>query len=254
MSEYDIDSQPEKTTDQGSNQDNLVANALEAYSADENGKVVIPENTPEYVATALNIEQRRRDVNASFGRSESENQRLAAENEALKAEMAKLAKPSGLSADQQAELDDLRYSDVDAWFEKKRDYEAQNSKAVNGVVENAISEANKTATVKVQEQVTLSRDEAIATMLNQHNAANPSQPITQEMLGLNVPPILVQQFAGGELDGPQFMAQVSKFIYADRVVKKEDVLDQPDLGNAPSMQAPTDSAKTQSLAEIYAGI
>lgn len=254
MSEYDIDSQPIKPTDKGGDQPNLVAQALEMYSVDEKGKVVIPEGTPDFVVTALNTEKRRRDVNSSFGKSQTDNNRLTAENDALKAEMAKLVKPEGFSVEQAAELETLRYSDVDAWYEKKREFETKNSKVVSSVVDEAISAAKATATVQVDQQATVSRDEAIAAMLTAHNAANPEHPITTDMLALNVPPILVKQFASGDLDAPGFMAQVSKFIYADRVVKKEATLDQPNLSKAAHSQAPSDSAKTQSMESLYAGI
>ena len=237
-----------------SHQEDAVAQALEVYSADENGKVVIPEGTPGYVATALKVEQRRRNANSAYSKADAEAKRLKAENEALKAKMADVAKPTGFSAEEIAELNELKVLDPDAYFDRRTELERAHSTSASSVVETAISEASAAADVAYNQQVTTSRDEAIATMLSEHNTADPEHPITQDMLNLNVPPILVQKFANGELTSAGFMAQVSKFLYADRVVKQEPVLGQPNLGAAASTSAPSDGAKEQSLESMYAGI
>lgn len=232
-----------------------VSEALKAYKADEKtGKVIIPDGAPAYVVTALKLEQRRRDANSTMGREKSRADKLAAENEALKAQMQELVAPSGLTAQQAQELEELKFTDPDAWFEKKLAYENLNKTQASERVTNALQTASQTAESIYQESVTKSRDEAFSSLLAEHNAANPDRPITKEMMNLNVPPILVNKFQSGELTGPELLEQVSKYVYSGRTVHREDVIGQPNLTDATGGTAPTDQSKQASLEEIYAGI
>jgi hypothetical protein len=251
--DYETNTQSQKPTE-STNQGDEVSEAIKAYKADDKGKVVIPEGTPAHVATALKLEQRRRDLNSNYGKERTKAERLAAENEALKQKMAELATPSGLSAQQAQELEELKFTDPDAWFEKKLALENLNKTQAAEKVNEAVQHASQVAETAYKANVTKSRDEAISDMLNTHNAANPDKPLTLEMMNLNVPPILVNKYQSGELDAPEFLSQVSKFVYADRVVKTEEVLGQPSLSNASSTNAPSEKAETQSIEQIYAGL
>lgn len=245
----------QNTNSNPSDQEDVVALALEGYKADENGKVVIPENTPVFVATALKVEQRRRNANSAYSKSEAERLKLKSENEALRAGMADVAKPAGFSAVQQEELDELKFSDVDAYYERRQAFEKANKGAASEVVADAITAAGRTAEVNYNQQVAKGRDEAVNDMLTRHNVENPETPISKEMLELDIPPALMNRYTSGELGGPGFLKEVSKFLYADRVVGgKHDVGNEPDFSGATGSSSASDKAKEQTFEEAYASL
>ena len=248
------DTQTNTNSTESTNQVNEVESALNAYKADDNGQVVIPEGTQPHVATALKLEQRRRNSNSEYSKERARADKAIAENEALKAQMAGLATPQGFTAEQAAELEELKFTDPDAWFLKKQAMEQQASTATQARVNEAVEQAGKVAETAYTNQVNQSRDNTLVEMLNTHNTLNPDAPITKEMLSLNIPPVLVQQYHAGDVDGASFLANVSKFLYAGRTVKTEPTLNQPNFSDAQGTSTPGDKAETKSLDQLYAGI
>lgn len=236
------------------NQTDEVAAALKGYTADDKGKVVIPDGTPQHVVTALKLEQQRRDANSGYGRERSRADKAEAKAKALEEQIALIASPASLNAEQLAELEELKFTDPDEWFKRKSAIEKANQSQVQEKVTNAVDQASKKAETEYTNTVAKRRDESVSEMLTTHNTLNPDTPITMEMLNANIPPILVQKYHSGELDGAGLLAQAAKFIYADRVIKTEPVVGQPSLGDSSSSTNPTEGAETASLEQLYAGI
>ena len=251
--ETPTNSQPKNPSDSTTQLDD-VSEALKVYKADDKGKVVIPEGTPTHVATALKLEQQRRNSNSAYGKERSRADKLDEENTALKAQMALLATPSGPTAEQLVALEELKFTDPDAWFAMKTQLETAGKATAIARVTEAVGQATKDADVAYTAKVAQGREKTMGELLNTHNALNPEGVITQEMLNLEIPPSLVNQYAQGEVDGATFLAKVSKFLYADRVIKTEQVLGQPSLSDVPGYIAPTKAAETKTVEEMYASL
>jgi len=251
--EQTIDTQSTQPTE-STNQGDKVSDALKVYSVDEKGKVVIPQGTPSYVETALKLEQQRRDSNSNYGKERARGDKLEVEMEALKVQMAGLVGSPTLTADQTAELEELKFTDPDAWFQKKTEMDKLNSSLASTRVADAVTQASKDADVAYTAKVTKGRDESVGEMLTKHNALNPETPITMDMLNLDIPPVLVNRYHKGELDSLEFLGKVSKFLYADTVIKTEPTMTQPNLADGVSTVAPTETAETKSLEQVYAGL
>ena len=243
-----------QSTTNDSTQDDLVASALAGYKADETGKVIVPDNSPAYVATALKVEQRRRNSNSEYSKERASREKVEAENKALKEQMAKLVKPKGLSKEQQDELEELKFSDPDKWFERKVALENANSSETNDIVSKAYETASQEANVMYEQNVNQRREKSLDELLQSHNIANPDKPLDMNMLNLNVPPILVNRFHNGEVDAEGFLASVSKYLYASTTVSNESVPSQPNLSNVTGSDAPSEKASEMSLEQLYSGI
>lgn len=252
MEDYQVDSQTAQPA--SDNQPDVVSDALKVYRADEKGKVVIPDGTPPHVVTALKLEQQRRNSNSNYGKERARADRLEAENEALKANMGNLSLPTGPTAEQLAELEELKYSNPDEWYKLKTEIDKLSTIQANTRVTDAVAQASKDADTAYTAKVAKGRDESLSEMLTTHNTLNPDGQITQEMLNQEIPPSIVTKYHLGELTGTEFLASVSKFLYAGRVIKTEKTLGQPNIGSGNGSSTPPDEAKNKSLEELYSSI
>jgi len=243
---------PETTT---SHQEDLSALALKDYKVDEKtGKVVIPQGSPQYVVTALKLEQQRRDSNSNYSKERARADKAEAKNSALEKQISQLATPQGMSPEQTAELEELKFTDPDQWYARKLAIETGNATQATVRASDAIETANKDAETAYTNDMSKRRDESIEQLLTSHNALNPETPITMEMLNLDIPPSLINGLHKGTFAPPEFLQQVSKFLYADTVIKTEDVLGQPSLSDGSSTTTASAKAEEQSMEQLYAGL
>lgn len=244
------------TQDNNTTQSDIVKEALSAYKADSNGKVIIPDNATPEVVTALKLEQRRRDSEKGYYKELNERKRLEAQVEALKQSMAEVVTaPTSLTPEQVAELEELKLVDPEKWYERRQALENINKQQAQERVATTVSRATKTAEEMYAQQQAQSREKTLNELLAHHNAVNPDRPITKDMLELNIPPILVNKFTQGQLDGEGFLNEASKFLYAGTTIKQApQANNEPNLGNIAGGSKPTKEAESQDLASIYAGI
>jgi hypothetical protein len=105
----------------------------------------------------------------------------------------------------------LKFTNPDAWYQKMQELEAQK----NQNVEKRFAEVKEQAQAKTTEQLRLEA-------LEKYNATAENK-LTEEQLVNYTPPIWQQQVVSGDLAFDEFLQKASQLIYANQVVKTEQV-------------------------------
>lgn len=217
--------------------------AVSAIKYDETTKKhILPEGLDEPTRVAAMAEKRRRDTQASLTR---EQQRSAA-LEAEKAEALKMVEESirvELTAEEQAELDDLKFSDPEAWRVKMNSLEMETRKKKD--------EATKTRLKQVSETVGNATElERRKQLLDAHNAANPEYVLNDDVIANDIPPRILKKLEnGGTFE--EFLSAAHKYLTTGKVVADAKTDNQPDLGKLGGGSEPSAQAATKGLSESY---
>ena len=220
-----------------------VNSAVDSMVAAEDGSLSLPEDhgLSENLVYSANAERRRRDTQAAFSRSQNEVKRLKDENSALAKGWEKDV-ASVLSAEQSAELEELKATDPDAWRAKLNEYEAA----------NATSLSDKQGTIK-KDAAQGTELERRTTLLDEFNTANPDMQITDDLLANEVPPKYLKQLEAGEVTFEQLLDNVKTFLTSGKVIKggakpHEDI----DMSKAGGSHVPAAGAVDKDAATSYA--
>lgn len=215
----------------------------------EDGKWLLPEGVDknnEALVFAVNAEKRRRDTQAAFTRTAQEKARLEAENKHL-AEGWQKDFSSSLTTEQQAELEELKVTDPEAWRLK-----------LNELEETRRNQFNETRKTIQQKAVGESELEYRQRALQEFSEAHPDLQLTDDVIQNDIPPRITKQLESGEITFGDFLSKVAEYMTKDRVVKPTE--EKPnggiDLGTAPGGSMPDGAAikeasKTQYQDEIY---
>lgn len=208
----------------------------------------IPETKPDTPeSTQVDYEKRFKDTQAFATRIAQEKAEKERELEELKAELSVLrtaAKPSvTIPKEVQDELDDLKFSDPDAWRSRMNQLEAEASNEFNSKLTNA-----KQATAQ---QLELNRR---ASILAEFEAAHPDIAFTDELLQLDIPARLTKKLETGKVTYEEFLNEVVDFVKAPKVIgSAAKTLKQPNLGKLGGDDTPTkDSVDSRNLQQKYA--
>jgi hypothetical protein len=139
-------SNPVDTATQQEEQPLTVEQQVTSYAnqmrKDENYKLPEEVESNELFKTAVTAEKRRLDTVASFTKS----QQALKVAEAERAELLAKSKV-GLTSEQVAELEELKYTDAEAYYDKRKEFEKANKKEFK---DNLDSVAN---TISAEEEV-----------------------------------------------------------------------------------------------------
>ena len=191
--------------------------------------------------SAIDYEKRFKDTQASFTKSQQELKAVKAKLETLE----QLTKPT-IQIDEatQKELDDLKYSDPDAWRNKMNALE--NDARVRH--QSLLSEAEKNASIQAE----LERRTQV---LNEYNISHPSMPITQELIDFDVPARITKKLENGEISFDDFIVEVHNFIYTPKKVGSgNETLNQPNLGQMGGGTTPSEGSAKKDIAANYKNI
>jgi hypothetical protein len=209
----------------------------------EDGKWTLPESekekfTPE-MKFAVISEKRRRDAQSALGRAQHAESTIKLENESLKGKLKSNAQVV-ITAEEQEELAELKFSDPDAWREKLNEYEQRAAQQVETELEEVSSE--------ITDQSELKRREAV---LKQFNEENSDFLLTDEIINDDVPPRIVNKLKAGEVTFEAFLDEVKTYLMTGKAVKDGKVLDQPDLGDIGGTSTASDEAVTGDMVGSY---
>ena len=208
----------------------------------------IPEglttDTPE--STQVDYEKRFKDTQAYATKIAQEKAEKEKELNELKAELSVLketAKPS-LTIDEQtqSELDDLKYSDPDAWRAKVNALEKQAKVEFNSKIDNAKQLSNQ--------QLELQRR---ANILSQFQMAHPDVELTDELLNFDIPPRIVKELENGKVTYEEFLNNVYNYVITPKVIGSNNkTLEQPNLSKTGGDDTPTkNSSSNQNIIQTY---
>lgn len=186
-------------------------------------------------------EKRYKDTQSVFTKSQQELKAAKARLEVLES----LAKPAiQLDAVAQKELDDLKFSDPDAWRSKMNalEFEAQKTHQAN------LSAAEQAAL----QQAELGRR---AQLLEEFNRSHPGMELTDDVITYDVPPRITKKLEKGEISFDDFLVEVSDFLKSPKKVgDANQVLNQPNLGKVGGGENPSEGSVIKDIAANYKNI
>lgn len=189
----------------------------------------------------VDYEKRFKDTQAAYTKSQQELKAVKAKVEVLE----KLTTPQiQLDAATQQELDDLKFSDPDAWRVKMNSIELE----ARQKHQSLLSEAEKAASIQAE----LERRTQV---LNEYNRNHPGFEITDEVIQLDVPSRITKKLESGEISFDDFLVEVKDFLYSPKKVGSSNkVLNQPNLGTIGGGESPSEGAVNQDIAANYKNI
>ena len=209
----------------------------------------IPEgtttDTPESTQQ-VDYEKRFKDTQAFATKIAQEKAEKERELNELKAELSVLketAKPSlNIDAQMQSELDDLKYSDPDAWRAKMNEFELKSKQEFNSKIEEAKQLSSQ--------QLELQRR---ANILEQFQTEHPDVAFTDELLNLDIPRRIVKELEEGKVSYEEFLNNVYNYVKTPKVIgSTTKTLEQPNLSKVGGDDTPTkNSSSNQNIIKTY---
>lgn len=189
----------------------------------------------------VDYEKRYKDTQAAYTKSQQELKAVKAQVDVLE----KLTTPQiQIDAETQKELEDLKYSDPDAWRAKMNNLELEARTKHQSTLSTAAQQAAMQAELERRTQV-----------LDEYNRSHPGYEITDEVIQLDVPTRITKKLESGELSFDNFLTEVKDFLYSPKKVGTANkALGQPNLGNIGGGDTPSDTAVTLDIAANYKNI
>lgn len=195
-----------------------------------------PDNTADtstqdvdWKAEAEKAEKRRRDTQAAYTKSQQE---LAQ----LKATVAVLERTAKPQVDQAklAELEDLKFSDPDAWRVKVNSLEAEVLKQHEAEIATAAKN--------------LSDYEIRQATLEEFKATHPGFELSDD----DIPPRIAKKLAEGKVSFEEFLEECYSYLTAPRVIgETAKTLEQPNLSKVGGGNTPSQAAKSEDIILSY---
>lgn len=192
---------------------------------------------------AAKAEKRRRDTQSEYTKVSQKAKKLEMVNNQL-ASTLETELVSSLPAREAAQLEELKYSDPDAWRVKLTELENKRRADVRGKLE-AIE----------QEVGTKTELEQRVEMLQEFSAAHPGFEINDDVIANDIPPRITNKLAKGEISFTDFLEQCHDYLSRNKVIDKGEVPpDIPNLAKAPGGSTPQQSKtdpKSGYESEVY---
>lgn len=194
-------------------------------------------NNSESQNQTIDWEKRYKDLQGDY-----QERAIALKQEKAKVEsLEKLTTPRvELDKATKDELDNLKFSDPDAWYAKKQELEME--------ALNKHKEAMSQVTTEAQLAAELERRTQVLADFNASHKLN----ISDETIQFDVPPRITKKLESGEITFEQFLQESAEFLKAPKVVGDgNNILNQPNLGNVGGDNTPTNSAISNDIAANY---
>lgn len=216
--------------------------------ANAKGEYEFPEGTSEELRVAVMAERRRRDTQAGFTKTSQELKAVKKENSVLLKKAIETAKVD-LTKEQQEELEDLKFSDPEAYRKKMNAYEA-----------DAVAKRKKELEEEVKNVSSSSLDEdeieRRKTVLAEFLEANPGFELDDDVIANDIPPRITKKLETGAISFEEFLQECHDYTKTGKVVKQDKVAKQANLskaggGGSPDKNAVKVDAVTSYEKEIF---
>lgn len=222
-----------------------VTEALDVVKRGDDGKLEFEEGTSEEVIYAATSEIRRRDTQAQYTKEKQSNVALKAEKDELLVQLSSEVKLE-LTAEQEDELDELKFSDPELWRSKLNVYETEAKEKQTKLVGERLKEVSAKGT----EAAEIERRQ---TVLTDFKAANPEFVIDDDVIANDIPPRISNKLKNNEVTFEEFLQEAHDYLKSGKVVAAtEEVLNQPNLSNAGGGDNPSDDAVNKKSEAGYA--
>jgi len=204
---------------------------------DDKGQLAFSNEVDPVFKKLVLTEKKSRQHQAKAIKTLQENTGLKATNQVLE---QSINDSTQITAEQSAELEDLKFTDPDAWFKKKSQYEDESKTASS----NKLTALKEEASTKALNDLTLvERKEALAEFQIRTGIV-----LSDDVMSNDIPPRLQAKIADIPFD--DYLNEVAKYLGKGKVVKPTDkALEQTNLGDLAGGGAtkPTESKSYQIL-------
>lgn len=222
--------------------ENQVNETVEKFVQGEDGKLSLPEGyeVDESVLYTARLEKRRRDTFAEMQKTKSSLKALEVENQEMVKQWESDA-IKNLSADEQAELDELKASDPDAWRAK---IDETQDKARQRFMDRTTDIKSK-----AKKETELDRRKRL---VEEYNEANPTAILTDDVIENDVPPRITRKLAEGKISFDEFLTEAGEFLNKGKVIDPGQSKEpEPNLGKAGGSSRPENRAVEADIRKGY---
>lgn len=206
----------------------------------EDGTWELPKGnySPELRYAAVS-EKRRRDAQSALGKTQHELKTTKAEADALRNRFKSKATVN-LSKEEQEELEELKYSDPDAWRVK-----------MNELEQRAAQETDDELRI-TSEEVSLNAElDRRVELLADFQKANPELEITDDVIFNEVPPRITNKLKSGEIPFETFLEEVKDYLVKGKAIYNEELDTTTNLGKLGGGDHPSKAASDRDIVASY---
>lgn len=197
-------------------------NSANSQAADGNG-----EQTQDQT---IDWEKRFKDTQAGYTKSRQE----IAE---LKAKLAVVAKTTSLSAEEHDRLEDLKYTDPDAWRKEL------------GAIETRQTQTYNEELAKTTKELTALEQREIA--FNEFQLSHPDIVITDDVITYDVPKRITAKLEKGEVTFEEFLEEAYAYLKIPKVIGGKNEESQPNLSKMGGGSTVDKSATSADIVQSY---
>lgn len=220
-----------------------VNSAVKSVKRDAKGNLVFPKGMSPELKVAVRAEIRRRDTQADYTRTKQANRRLESERATL-LDMTEATVELKLTQQQKDELDELKFSDPEAWHKQMNKLEREALQAQRTVRDEKLKQTSKSALEKEELE---ERKQILADFNTEHGI-----DITDDVIANDVPPRIVKRLETGEVTFEGFLNEVHEYLKTGKVVKQvERTRKQPNLSRVPGGSTPEKKALREDAIASY---
>lgn len=182
-------------------------------------------------AQAVDWEKRFKDTQAGYTKSRQE----IAE---LKAKLAVAGKTPEISAEDKDRLEDLKYTDPDAWRKELGALESKQTQTYN----EELAKATKELTALEQREIAF----------NNFQISHPDVVITDDIITYDVPKRITNKLEKGEITFEDYLEEVYEYLKAPKVIgSTTKSLEQPNLNELGGNSRAADYTASEDIRQSY---
>lgn len=220
-----------------------VAKAVKDITRGKDGKYILPEGLSAEVKYAAILEQRRRDTQSEFTKVAQTKKMLEAENSALKKKAVKDVKVD-LTAEQAEELEDLKFSDPEAWRKKMNKYEREAHAKQTKELDDEIAQVSADTLAKDE----LERRKEI---LEEFNQEHTDFQLDDDVIQNDIPPRITKRLETGQISFEAFLQEVYDYQKTGKVIKQDPTNKDPNLSKVGGGSKPDKHAEKEDIILSY---
>ncbi len=234
MMGYGVQQEQEVVVPQVSVQEQINT-AIKEVTVGEDGKLQYPADMDPILKSAVASEKKYRDTQASFTKGQVNLTELEAENLALREQIANNSqKPLELTKEDADRLNDLKFTDPEAWRKEINSLEQSNS-AKNL---EALNEVTADVRTKAGQQFELTRRGEVLARFNEGR----ENPINDEVIANDIPPRITNKLKDGKISFEDFLSEVDSYLSKGKTVNKEADPELPELHKRNGGSTPANAA------------
>lgn len=221
-----------------------VNSIVDNITRDVKGQYVLPDGLSEAEKFSAIAEKRRRDTQSSFTKAKQKEKQLEAEKAALLKRVAGKVTVT-LTTEQAEELEELKFSNPEAWRKKVNAYEALASTEQQKAIDEELTQV--TSSTLAKEEL-----ERRVEVLTEFNLAHPDVELTDDIIGNDIPPRIIKRLETGAVSFEAFLQECYDYTKTGKVIKQGDKpLTGPNLSKVGGNHNPDGNAVKKDAIKSY---